>query len=142
MNLVRKQTPDSWFPSLVNDWLQHDLYLSPSTTTMQQPAVNIQETDKVFIMELAVPGFDKKELAVTVENDILSIASEVESNAKADSRYTRREYSYSAFRRTFTIPENVNSKKIDAHYTDGVLTITLPKKEVTVQDKRENIRIR
>lgn len=141
MNLVRRKTTP-WIPTLVDGWLQHDGFQAPSFLTNPRPAVNIQETDTAYLLELAAPGFDKKDLTVEVEKDLLSIASEAESTTEPDTHYTRREYSYAAFRRTFSIPENVDSKKIDAQYAEGVLTVTLPKKKEAVQEAKKSIRIR
>ena len=142
MNLVRRQTAPSWIPSLVEEWLQRDTIQYSAFQANQRPAVNIQETEKAFILDLAAPGFNKKDLVVTVENDLLLIGSEVETNDESDTTYTRREYSYKGFRRTFSIPENVEQKKIEAHYNEGVLKITLPKKEVDKVTAERTIRVR
>ena len=73
---------------------------------------------------------------------MLSIASEAEEKTEETGRYTRKEYNFSSFRRTFSIPESVDSKKIDALYSEGVLTVTLPKRKEAVQESKKSIRIR
>ena len=142
MNLV--QTYSNRFSlSTLDNWLTSDWFQTREPFgTSQWPAVNIQETDKAFILELAAPGLSKDDLQVDIENDLISLASQVEQSTDHTANYTRREYQFAAFRRTFSIPENVNSKKIDAQYSDGILTVTLPKKDDAVQETKKSIRIR
>lgn len=141
MNLVRKQR-NSFSPSLVNDWLTNDWLQPYSFENKQLPAVNIQEMDQAFLVELVAPGLKKEDLQVEVEKDVLSIASEAEGKTEETGRYTRKEYNFASFRRTFSIPESVDSKKIDALYSEGVLTVTLPKRKEAVQEPKKSIRIR
>lgn len=141
MNLVRKQR-NSFSPSLVNEWLTNDWLQPYSFENKQLPAVNIQEMDQAFLVELAAPGLKKEDLQVEVEKDVLSIASEAEGKTEETGRYTRKEYNFASFRRTFSIPESVDSKKIDALYSEGVLTVTLPKRKEAVQEPKKSIRIR
>ena len=141
MNLVRKQR-NSFSPSLVNDWLTNDWLQPYSFENKQLPAVNIQEMDQAFLVELAAPGLKKEDLQVEVEKDVLSIASEAEGKTEETGKYTRKEYNFASFRRTFSIPESVDSKKIDALYSEGVLTVTLPKRKEAVQEPKKSIRIR
>ena len=110
--------------------------------TKQLPAVNIQETDTSFLLELAAPGVKKEDLQVEVEKDILSISSQSDAAAEEDAQYTRKEYGYLSFRRTFTIPESVDIKKIEAQYREGILEVKLPKKKEMLQDAKKSIRIR
>ena len=141
MNLVRKQR-NSFSPSLVNEWLTNDWLQPYSFENKQLPAVNIQEMDQAFLVELVAPGLKKEDLQVEVEKDVLSIASEAEGKTEETGRYTRKEYNFASFRRTFSIPESVDSKKIDAQYSEGVLTVTLPKRKEAVQEPKKSIRIR
>ncbi len=141
MNLVRKQR-NSFSPSLVNEWLTNDWLQPYSFENKQLPAVNIQEMDQAFLVELVAPGLKKEDLQVEVEKDVLSIASEAEGKTEETGRYTRKEYNFASFRRTFSIPDSVDSKKIDALYSEGVLTVTLPKRKEAVQEPKKSIRIR
>jgi HSP20 family protein len=95
------------------------------------PAVNIREDEKNYSLELAVPGMEKKDLKIDINEDVLTVSSE-SKNEKEEERdgYKRKEFSYSSFARTFYIPENVNRDKIEASYKDGILTVSLPKQEV------------
>lgn len=141
MNLVRKHN-SPFFPALFDEWLSNEWLPSSTLPTRQLPAVNIQETDTSFLLELAAPGFKKEDLQVEVEKDILSISSQSDAAAEEDAQYTRKEYGYRSFRRTFTIPESVDSKKIEAQYKEGILEVKLPKKKEMLQEAKKSIRIR
>jgi HSP20 family protein len=108
---------DEFFPVLTN-------------RTSSMPAVNIKESDKDFILELAVPGIDKKDLKIDINDDVVTISSESRSEKEEDNDgYKRKEFSYSTFCRSFYLPENVNRDKIQASYKDGILKVELPKHE-------------
>lgn len=141
MNLVRKHN-SPFFPALFDELLSNEWLPSSTLPTKQLPAVNIQETDTLFLLELAAPGVKKEDLQVEVEKDILSISSQSDAVAEEDAQYTRKEYGYHSFRRTFTIPESVNSKKIEAQYREGILEVKLPKKKEMLQEAKKSIRIR
>ena len=97
---------------------------------MNVPAVNITERKEDYLVSLAAPGFRKEDFKIDVEGNMLTISSEKEEeNEEKDEKYTRQEYSYSSFERRFTLPDEVNKDKIDAHYEDGILKLILPKKE-------------
>lgn len=94
------------------------------------PAVNITERKDDYLVSLAVPGLKKEDFKIDVEGNLLTISSEKEEQKEEeDERYTRKEYNYSSFERSFTLPDEVNQDKIDARYQDGVLKLSLPKKE-------------
>ena len=102
-----------------------------SSTNTSLPAVNVKETDDEFNIEVAAPGMTKKDFNIHFHNNVLTISSEKEDEKKEENgKYSRREFSYQSFQRSFTVAENtVDSDKITAKYTDGILTITLPKRE-------------
>ncbi|MCW5924945.1 MAG: Hsp20/alpha crystallin family protein [Saprospiraceae bacterium] len=94
------------------------------------PAVNIIETDESFKLELAAPGFDKQDFSINVENDFLTLSASRETkNEESNERYTRREFSATSFQRSFKLPKTVNQDAIGAVYENGVLSVTLGKKE-------------
>ena len=100
------------------------------------PAVNISEDESNYLLSLAAPGMKKDDFKIDLEGDTLTIHAEKESEQKDSTRrYTRREYEYRAFSRSFTLPEGVDRDKIDARYENGVLQLTLNKKE---DAKRKN----
>ena len=114
MNLIRKQTP--FFPSLIDDFIGSDWNLKVPSFSSTMPAVNIKELDSQFEIELAVPGKKKDDFEIEVENGILSISSsqEEEQQVNEKGKFTRREFSYTSFRRSFTLPDSVDPTKIDA----------------------------
>lgn len=113
------------FDHLFNDWTQG------SAAKKLVPAVNVKETDKDFRMEVAVPGFKKEDFKVEFEQDVLRISGEKkEEQENSVGTYTRREFSAESFMRTFRFPENtVDSEKIHAKYENGILNITVPKRD-------------
>jgi len=94
------------------------------------PAVNVAEDENQFQIEFATPGFIKSDFSINMDNDVLTVKS-VKNNAINDckSNYTRREFSYSSFERSFTLPEIADGEKIKASYKDGILSIEIPKKK-------------
>ena len=126
----RTQRIPSFFEDFFNKPLL-DLFDSglPSRR-MSVPAVNITERKEDYLVSMAAPGLKKEDFKIDVEGNMLTISSEKEEeNEEKEERYTRKEYSYSSFERSFTLPDEVNKDKIDAHYQDGVLELVLPKKE-------------
>ena len=94
------------------------------------PAVNIAEKKDQFDVSLAAPGMKKEDFNIDVEGNVLTISAETkEEKEQKDERYTRKEFNYSSFSRSFTLPEGVNKEKIDASYENGLLKVTLPKTE-------------
>ena len=99
------------------------------------PAVNILETPKIFTIELAVPGFKKDDFQVAIDNAVLIIKAKMEEvEEEKEMMWTRREWNYTQFERTFMLPENVLVDKIEANYENGILKVMLPK--VKVEEKK------
>lgn len=117
---------DEFFNTELGNWRRSN-YSSTSTTL---PRVNISENEKEFSIEMAAPGMKKDDFHVEVDNDMLTIHSEVSrENEEKDNNYTRKEFSYQSFKRSFFLPEMVEADKIKAKYTDGILSLIIPKKE-------------
>lgn len=96
------------------------------------PAVNITEDKDNYIVSVAAPGLKKEDFNINIDGNMLSITAEKEEKKEEkEERFTRREYNYSSFARSFAIPEDVNREAIDANYENGVLKLLLPKKEET-----------
>ncbi|MEQ1798993.1 MAG: Hsp20/alpha crystallin family protein [Lacibacter sp.] len=111
-----------------NEWFDNGGSLMGRIMTV--PAVNIVEDKNDYKVSLAVPGMKKDDFNIDVEGNMLTISSEKEeSKEEKDEKYNRKEYSYSSFSRSFTLPEEVNKEKIEAKYEDGLLKLMLPKKE-------------
>ena len=135
-------------PSLFNDVFSRDLWnwgmSNNSTTNTSIPAVNIRETNDAFEVEMAAPGMTKDDFKIELDNNMLLISSEKqnESEEKESNQYTRREFSYQSFQRTFQLPkEVVDAEKIEARYENGLLHLVIPKKEEAKQRPPKMIRI-
>jgi len=138
-----QNTPNlsNWLDDIFNRDLP-SVFTSNFNTGISLPKVNIKETADDFRVEMAVPGLKKSDFQLDLEDQILSISSEIkEENEYDEENYTRREFGYSSFKRTFTLPESVNDEKIKANYQDGILTILLPKKEEAKQKPARTIKI-
>tara|TARA_R110002020_G_scaffold154714_2_gene334946 strand:+ start:102183 stop:102626 length:444 start_codon:yes stop_codon:yes gene_type:complete len=142
MSLI-KRTNENWLPSVFDDMFKTDWLGGTSNINnigVSIPAVNIVERDDSFEVAVAAPGKEKEDFNIELDNDVLTIsAEERHENETADDkgRFTRREFSYSTFKRAFSLPESVESEKISANYLNGVLNISIPKKEeAKVQAKR------
>lgn len=136
------------FPTLFNDFFQKDLFdwggsnFSNSGTTL--PAVNIKETNEAFEVEMAAPGMTKNDFRVELEGNYLTISSETNNQTEENEgdKYSRREFSYQSFQRSFTLPKNVvDPDKINARYEEGVLRLRIPKREEAKQKAPRLIQI-
>jgi HSP20 family protein len=118
------------FSPFLSNLFDDDFFPVLNNRTSSMPAVNIKENDKSYFLELAVPGMDKKDLKIDINEDVLTISSESRSESEEEKDgYKRKEFSYSSFCRSFYIPENINRDKIEANYKDGILNVELPKME-------------
>jgi len=93
--------------------------------------VNIKENPDEFKVEVAAPGFDKGDFKLELNHDVLTISSEkqMENEIKDDEHFSKREFSYQSFTRSFTLPNIADSERIDANYENGILKVSIPKKE-------------
>lgn len=104
------------------------------------PAVNIAENEKNYSIEVVAPGFRKEDFKLKVDDDVLTISAESKTEQKETEKereYTRREYSYNSFTRSFRLPDNVKDDSISAAYQDGVLKLELPKSKMQVKATKE-----
>jgi len=123
-------TRRSFRPFYMPNFFDDDFFQALPNRTGVIPAVNIKEDEKNYFLELAVPGLDRKDLKIDINEDVLTVSSEIKNEAEENKDgYKRKEFSYSSFCRSFYIPENVNRDKIEANYKDGVLSVGLPKQE-------------
>lgn len=108
-----------------NEWFDGGDLL---TRQLSLPAVNITEHGDKYLVSLAAPGLKKDDFKIDLDGNMLTISSETEEKKEEkDKRFTRKEYNYSSFSRSFTLPEEINTDKIDAKYEDGILNISLPR---------------
>ncbi len=136
------------FPNLFDDFLNRDLLdwnnsnFSNTGTTL--PAINVKETPESFVVEMAAPGMKKEDFKVELNNNVLTISSEqkTEHEEKDNDKYTRKEFSYQSFQRSFPLSrEAVDADKIQAKYENGVLHLTIPKREEVKQKPTRLINI-
>ncbi len=113
---------DAWFNSSLSNW-------SPAGHTL--PSVNVMETNENFVIEVAAPGMKREDFKVELDNHILTVSSEKQqSNEDSQVGYTRREFSFQSFQRSFALPQaKIQGEQIGAKYEDGILRITVPKRE-------------
>ncbi|MEO5978397.1 MAG: Hsp20/alpha crystallin family protein [Chryseolinea sp.] len=123
-------------PSLLEDFFNRDWAdstLASRNYSATLPAVNVRETNEDYIIDVAAPGMKRDDFKVELDNNVLTISSQHEEKHKAGDEtrnYTRIEFNYQSFQRTFTLPENkVEGEKISARYVDGILHITVPKRD-------------
>jgi HSP20 family protein len=127
------------FPSFFSDTLER-LWSDEAVSWM--PSVNIREGAEDFKIDLAVPGMDKKDFHVEVDNGVLVVSGERKEEYSGDNeKITRREFSYGSFRRTFSLPDTANPEEIKANYRDGILSLTVGKKEESKLKPKKQIKI-
>lgn len=119
-------------PSYLNGFFGKDLFNELNTPAFAGtvPAVNVVENKEGFRIEVAAPGLQKSDFKLNLEKNQLTISAEKEQKEEENNeKYTRKEFKYSSFQRTFTLPNTVDGDKIEANYADGILSIALPKRE-------------
>jgi HSP20 family protein len=145
MSLIKWRKPDELFPAfgnMVNEFFRDDDFFDGRFRMMRAPAVNVQETNDAFKLEVAAPGMKKSDFKVEVENGYLVISAETKAEKEETAEnYTRKEFSFNAFKRTFWLPDGIKEDKINATYKDGMLYVTLPKTEVKKVEAKKKIAI-
>lgn len=152
MSLIKVKRNGNLFPKSTCNLFDTDLFTKPSLFNFEGgfsrlgmtnfPSVNITENTDEFKIELAAPGLEKGDFKIETNNDTLTISSEKKEEKKDDKEnYHRHEFSYERFNRSFQLPENSLAENIEAKYEDGILKLTLPKKEVTGQKEKKEIKV-
>jgi HSP20 family protein len=120
-----------------SEWLDEKWPFSSHT-----PAVNVRETDENFEIKMAAPGLEKSDFKIDINGTLIRISAEKdETKEEKEEGYSRREYSYTSFSRSFTLPENIEKNKIDATYVNGELKLLLPKKEEAKKIDHQKINV-
>lgn len=131
----------NWLDDVFNKDLP-SVFTSNFNTGITLPKVNIKETADAYVVDMAVPGLKKSDFQIDLHNQVLSISTEVkEESEQKEEYYTQREFGYSSFKRTFSLPETVNENHIKASYNEGIISIHLPKKEEAKQKPARAIKI-
>jgi len=141
MNLVKRNYSNGY--QVPMDQFFKDILGGTQYAQKAVPPVNIKETEQSFVIGVVAPGLKKEAFAIELDKKILTIShkSETEKNEEGEGKYTRKEFTPTSFKRSFTLPENVNEADINAVYQDGILAITLPKKEEAQQETKRVIEI-
>ena len=139
MNLISNRA--KFIPSILDDLINLDWNYDRHTFSV--PAVNIKELDTHFEIELAIPGKNKNDFKIEIEEGLLSISSSFNKEQKEDnSKLTKIEFDYNSFKRTFSIPESVDSSKIEATYKGGILKISLSKRDEALPEPKKLIKVK
>lgn len=136
MNVVKRNAAHG-FPVVMDQFFK-DILGGTQYNHLTVPPVNIKETETAFNLELVAPGLKKENFNIEIEKDLITISSEnkTEKTEETEGKFTRREFRTASFKRSFKLPENVNAEEINAAYQDGILNVTLPKKEIAEPAKR------
>ena len=140
MLLVRRINDFDW----LNNWFDDNFFNTPvmAQTTTTAPAVNVKEDNKQYVMEVAVPGLKKEQVNMSIDKDgYLTLSIENKNEQKDENKkehYLRREFSYTSYRQSYALPDNVNADKIEANVADGVLKVVLPK--VEKKEEKEDVK--
>ena len=131
---------NSWLPEVFNDFFYNN---NMPKTNATAPAINVLENENEYIVELAAPGLRKEDFDISINNDgDLVIKMEKKNEVKDEkAHYLRREFAYSKYEQTLILPDDVNKDEVDARMSDGVLNITLPKLNKTVQKVARQIEV-
>lgn len=149
MTLIKRRSNPGW-PSVFEDAFFKDFFdATPKTfgnVTKSVPAVNVRETEKAYFVEVAAPGVKKEDFKIAVDEDVLTISTEAKTESEEkdkEGRYTKREFSYQSFSRSFSLDtELVDVDNIDAKYEDGVLHLEIPKKAKEEPKPKKTISIK
>lgn len=134
---IRRNETSNWMPSIFSDFFDNDWMFNRMKST--SPAVNVIENENDYKIEVAAPGMTKEDFHVQLNDDNQLVISMEKKNENTDNdkKYLRREFSYSKFQQALVLPEDVEKEQISASVNDGVLTISLPKKQQE-ERKQEN----
>lgn len=146
MSLIKRSDwPSTLGGSLLSDFFDDDerFFSTRWLGGRNMPAVNIKETEKNYEVELAAPGYDKKDFNIAVDSGLLTVSAEKrEEKEQKEDHYTRREFGFTSFSRSFNLPVNTNEEDVQAKYEDGILKLSISKKEGTQGKAKKAIQIK
>jgi HSP20 family protein len=148
MSLIKRNENYPAWPNFFNDFFNRDWLdwtnrnFSETNTTL--PSVNILEDTNSYEVDMAAPGLEKKDFKIELNHGVLTISSEkkVENETKKGRQFSRKEYSYLSFNRSFSLPDTVESEKISARYENGILKVVIPKKDAVKTKPAKTIEIK
>ena len=134
-----------WFNSPIDRFFRNDLmdFWDGNNLPETVPSLNIREEKNDYKVELAVPGLKKEDFNIDVDGNVMTISCDKETETKdvRENGFTRREYDYSCFSRSFTLPDNADVNKVHAKYSDGVLSLDIPKKAEALKERTQKIKV-
>lgn len=146
MSVVKWRNPGliPSFSSMIDNFFMDDdgFFNGGSKKNFNFPPVNVKETEEAFLLEFAAPGFKKDDFKIEIKDNVLTVSSECEmEKEEKEDDYTRKEFSYTSFTRSFWLPEHPDEKKIEANYKEGVLHLTIPKLNITEKEPVKTIKV-
>ncbi len=133
-----------FLPGFTDDFFGKDFMADVFDSSVNKtiPEVNVKENADSFLIEVAAPGLEKKDFKIDLNNNVLTISSEKEAKQVDEKeKFIRREFSYSSFQRSFSLPESVNQEKINAKHKDGILLVEIPKLDEAKEKPKREIKI-
>ncbi len=139
MTVIRRNAGSPFFPDWLDDFFTGEVNPLAKSRVLTVPPVNVFESDTAYKIELAAPGLNKEDININLENDVLTISAEIkeENEISENGEYTKKEFDYSNFSRSFTLPEIADREKIEAKSENGVLVITINKKEEVINKPKQ-----
>lgn len=137
--------PSTRSSAWLSDFFDNDRFFDSDWLRKQTtvPAVNVMENETSYTIEMAAPGYKKNDFSISVENGVLVISNEWnETKEEKEDAFTRREFNYQSFSRSFTLPENVDEDKLDATYQEGLLKVVLMKKRMEQPKSKKTVVIK
>jgi len=140
MSIVKKS--NLAFPALMNEIFKPDWFGGLETLAYDLPPVNIKENETNYVLQLSVPGGVKEDFLIEIDKDVLTVSAEAKTDeVKKEEKYTRREFSFKSFKRSFNLPNTIETESIKAAYENGILGFTLPKKEEALPKPKRQIEL-
>lgn len=146
MSLMKMKKNRDLLPTLLSDFFDSDhlfnkLWLDRSAE-WTLPAVNIRESATAFDLDFAAPGFNKEDFKIDLSDAVITISAEKQTETHDENdRFTRKEFAFNSFSRSFNLPQNINEDSINATYTDGILRVHVGKKEATPLLPKKEIKV-
>ena len=138
MNLIKRQ---SYFPSIFDEFFSDNWDIKMMNDKYISPSYNIKENEKEFVIEIAIPGKNNTDFNIEIENRSLLISTNNE-NENSNYTYSRRDFGFSKFEKTFDLPISVDNNKVNSYYRNGVLTINLPKRKEFQNSTKQVIEVK
>lgn len=140
MSLVKRN--NLVFPALMNEIFKPDWFGGLENAQTNLPPVNIKEVETNFELALSVPGGNKEDFKIEIDKDLLTVSTEVKTEeVNKDEGYTRREFAFKSFKRSFTLPNTIDVENIKANYENGILSFELPKKAEALPKPKRLIKL-